>query len=35
MFFIKKIKKTLTKLINDVEIEIGREKIKFRFKVIR
>ena len=35
MLFIKKIKKTLTKLINDVEIEIGRKKIKFRFKTIR
>ena len=35
MFFIKKIKKTLTKVINDVEIEIGKKKIKFGFKVIK
>ena len=35
MFFIKKIKRTFIKLIDDVEIEIGGEKIKFRFKTIR
>ena len=35
MLFVKKIKRTLTKLINDVEIEIGEKKIKFRFKAIK
>ena len=35
MLFIKKTKRTFIKLINDVEIEIGRKKIKFRFKAIR
>ena len=35
MLFIKKIKRTLTKLINDVKIEIEEKKIKFRSKTIR